>query len=123
MNLRESREYSGVSERTLRRLIKEGKLEAALVGSGSNRHWEVDEESLSGIGRPPSGQLDGHLPDNGQYASGQIECPNCDWLRHHLEAQLEEKDRQIRELHVLLQEGQAQLTRILPAPRRWWRFW
>jgi len=39
-----------------------------------------------------------------------------------LERQVEAKDEQIKELHVLLQQSQA----ALPAPkenRRWWRFW
>jgi hypothetical protein len=50
-----------------------------------------------------------------------------------LKGQLEEKDRQIAELHVLLREAQGQLKGLLPAPqgeeqqwergkkgRRWW---
>jgi hypothetical protein len=39
-----------------------------------------------------------------------------------LRSQLGTKDRQIGELHVLLQQAQA----ALPAPREnrsWWRFW
>jgi hypothetical protein len=39
-----------------------------------------------------------------------------------LKQQLQEKDRQIGELHVLLREAQGQIQKMLPMPsrRRWW---
>jgi hypothetical protein len=120
MDLREARERTGLSEKTLRRLIKEGKLQAELIGSGPTHHWEVSEEALDGLGRKDAG----HGTEYGSTESVP-ECPNCHWMREHLDAQLAEKDKQIEQLHVLLQRSLEHGQSALPAPqgRRWWWPW
>ena len=118
MDLREARGRTGLSEKTLRRLIREGKLQAEMVGSGPTHHWEVSEEALDALGRKDGG----HSTEYGQTESAE-ECPNCQWMREHLDAQLAEKDKQIEQLHILLQHSLDQGQRVLPAPqgrRRWW---
>lgn len=78
---------------------------------------------------PPNGKWSVELPDGVE----AHESPYQEGTDHELVAvfreelmvrnkQLEAKDEQIRELHVLLQQAQA----ALPAPkvnRRRWRFW
>jgi hypothetical protein len=116
MDLRQARELTGLSEKTLRRLIHEGVIQGELIGSGPNRHWEVTEESLDGLGR----KEDRHSAEDERPESGQ-DCSNCEWLKE----QLGEKDKQIEQLHVLLQRSQEQFQKVLPAPqgRRWWWPW
>jgi hypothetical protein len=88
-----------------------------------DHHWEIIPESLEGLVRKNSGQENGHMPENDRTASGQAQCPNCEWMRQHLEdqlmekgRQLSEKDKQIEQLHILLQNCQEQVQRMLPAP-------
>jgi excisionase family DNA binding protein len=115
MDLKEASQWTGLSERTLRRFIKEGKINAVMVGAGSTRHWDISPEALEGHVR----NMDGHDMTNSE------ECTNCAWLRQQIDRydrQLEVKDTQISELHVLLQTAQ----KALPAPqgrRRWWWPW
>jgi hypothetical protein len=105
-----------VSEKTIYRRIKSGQLVAKLEGQPTNPHWVIE---LVDVGRPQAGQRSGQGEDAGSFV---IEL---------LREQLQEKDRQIAELHVLIREGQEQLRRLLPAPmnqqephepkkRRWW---
>jgi excisionase family DNA binding protein len=46
MDLKEASQWTGLSERTLRRFIKEGKVKAVMVGAGSTRHWDISLETL-----------------------------------------------------------------------------
>jgi excisionase family DNA binding protein len=124
MDLREVRERTGLSEKKLRRLIREGKLEATMIGSGLGRHWEVSEGALDALGVQPGVQW----VDNERTTSVH-ECVHCQWMQEHLDGQLARKDEQlaemagqIRELHVLLQRSLEQGQKALAAPksRRWW---
>jgi hypothetical protein len=53
MRLKEARELTGLSTKTLLPYIKQGKVKAVLVGSGQHRRWEIDPESLEQIERRP----------------------------------------------------------------------
>lgn len=113
MDIRTASIKAGVSERTIRRMIKAGTIKATLVGSGPHRHWEIDEEEVAKIGKPEPEVMDGLVASlNATIAM--------------LKEQLDQKDRQIRELHVLLQQAQEQAARMLPPGngherrRRWW---
>jgi len=123
MDLREASQQTGLNERTLRRLIKEGKLEATMVGAGPNHHWEISPEALEGLGR--TGQADDSSPENARAVPGQKPeqqvCANCQWLR----GQVGEMHREIEQLHILLGKSLEQGQRVLPAPqpRRWWWPW
>jgi hypothetical protein len=146
MNLKEAQAHTGLSERTLREYIKQGRLEATLVGSGQNRHWEIRPESLSEIARKSSVKTSG---ESSAETSGKSRATTDDYggpdgdhtdlrvlvaaLQSQVEPQkrqlegyereLEARRREVQELHVLLQQAQA----ALPAPREnqqsWWRFW
>ena len=104
----------GVHPATVRRHIRSGKLPAELVDG----QWTIHDCAIAQVIEQS------HQPEQGVH--------NGDSSAHQmliavLERQLEEKDRQIRELHVLLQAAQEQTQRMLseghsPArdQRRWW---
>lgn len=109
----------GVSEKTIYRRIKSGQLKASLHGSPPTIHWMI--EPVVNIGQL-SRQEDQGITSQEPTAITEI-----------LREQLQEKDRQIAELHVLLREAQGQIKTLLPAPRgeeqipmrkrrRWWPF-
>ena len=116
----------GVSEKTVYRRIKSGRLSAKLEGGPDSPHWMIDRvDRVDGVDTVDRdrGQVSRHRVE--QIEAGK--SPVLDVLRE----QLQEKDRQIAELHVLLREAQGQLQRLLPAPigktetyehrkRRWW---
>src|SRR5918999_1590415 len=58
MKLKEVREITGLSERTLKSYIQQGRLEATLVGSGQHRYWEINPESLKQIDWKPKDDTD-----------------------------------------------------------------
>jgi hypothetical protein len=99
----------GISERTVRRRLHNGDLPGRQLAIPQGFVWTVE------------------MPDD--TPNGQANDKATDWepeaLRELVEVlkdQIETKDQQIKELHVLLQQAQA----ALPAPsenRSWWRFW
>ena len=98
-----------VSEKTVRRRIKNGTLPAELVGDPPR--YEIDPEALDSVQDESTQRVDnGH--DN-VYPLVQI-----------LQEQLQEKDRQIKELHILLQGAQEQTSRMLVSGnghrKHWW---
>ncbi len=132
-----------VSEKTVRRRIKDGSLPAQLVGEPPR--YEIPPNAVADLASSLPAGRDGW---SGEAASMLSEL--MDSLQVQLkekDRQLEEKDRQIRELHVLLQTSQEHLSRtMLPAPsstaqqpvashsngarpgmapasQPWWRFW
>ena len=118
MKLKEARELTGLSERTLKSYIQQGKLEATLVGSGQHRHWEISRESLDQIEWKPKDDT-----DDTQQSDLQL-LVNA--LQHQLEIYERElacKNQQIEQLHILLQQAQSALPSPQVAQRPWWRFW
>jgi hypothetical protein len=102
----------GLSEKTVRRRVLNGRLPGSQVSTPQGFAWMVDiPDDL-----PESGGSFGELA-----ALRELNTA----LQSRIDAQdkqLQAKDEQIRELHVLLQQSQA----VLPAPRDnrpWWRFW
>jgi len=100
----------GVSEKTIRRRIKSGSLRAELVGDP--RRYEIDPADLDSVQEESTPRMDSDQ-DTVYPALIQI-----------LREQLQEKDRQIKELHILLQGAHEQAGRMLTAGnghrRRWW---
>ena len=112
----------GVSEKTIRRRIKKGLLEARLVGEPP--HYEIDE-SIIGGGEEVSRQTDEYVqPRKETIDPTALGSRGYEDLVDMLKKQLSEKDGQIKELHILLQAAQEQTGRILTAgvqgKRRWW---
>ena len=99
-----------VSEKTVRRRIKNGTLRAELVGDPPR--YEIDPEELDSVQDKATQEVDSDQ-DNVYPALVQI-----------LQEQLQEKDRQIKELHILLQSAQEQTSRMLIAGnghrKHWW---
>jgi excisionase family DNA binding protein len=128
-----------VSEKTVRRRIKDGSLPAQLVGEPPR--YEIAPDVVADLANSlPAGR------DGWSLEAASMLSELMDSLQIQLkekDRQMEEKDRQIRELHVLLQTSQEHLSRImLPAPQPaasqptearpgkatppsqpWWRFW
>ena len=97
----------GISERTVRRRLHNGELSGRQVATPQGFVWTVEVPDDG-----PNGQT------NGKAADGELEALRE--LVAVLKDQVETKDQQIKELHILLQQAQA----ALPAPREnrsWWR--
>jgi hypothetical protein len=103
----------GLSEKTVRRRVLNGRLPGSQVSTPQGFAWMVD--------------IPDDLPESGESFD---EVATLRELNAALQAridaqdkQLESKDKQIEQLHVLLQQAQA----ALPAPqdhRSWWqRLW
>jgi len=109
-----------LSERTVRRRLLSGELGGRHLSTPQGFTWMID------LPDDPSPKGTGH--GNGDGTAGELEAVK-DTVRRQDEAmeqlrnQLEAKDRQIEQLHVLLQ----QQALALPAPKEnrqsWWRFW
>ena len=108
VTIKEAAGKLGLSENTVRRRLHTGLLNGYQDDPPNGKWWVevpevVEDDRLGG--------------EESQWVA---------FLRQELagrDKQLEMKDEQIRELHVLLQQAQA----ALPAPKEnrqsWWRFW
>lgn len=115
----------GISEKTVRRHIKSGRLKAWM----EDGQWFIERAGkgqTEGRHRVGSDQTTGRQRvDTGERLGRQASSADRGALQATIELlkqQLQEKDRQIGELHVLLREAQGQIQKMLPAPskRRWW---
>ena len=104
----EAAKLLGVSRDTIMRRIRKGKLEAHQEPRPQGHVWRVtipDEE-----------------PDNQHVEALTRELQTVREVMELLKEELANKNKQIEQLHILLQQAQA----ALPAPREgrvWWRFW
>ena len=117
MDLRDARFRTGVSEKTLRKWIAEGKLKAEMVSAGNGRRWEVSEAELATLGFPMDGTSDGSGEESSTRGTEPVPCANCEWLRGQAEVQNE----RVRELHLLLQQAQQLALPVPKDSRSWWR--
>jgi len=126
----------GVSVDTVKRRLRSGELQGQKQAGRGGFSWliEVDGESLSNKkNATASATVD--APANASANDGEIQALRelVETLRAQVEnqqkqaesehQQLEAKDGQIRELHVLLQQGQAALSAPKENRHSWWRFW
>ena len=100
----------GISERTVRRRLHTGDLMGSQMATPQGFVWTIDL---------PEDMTEDRT--NGHSSSREVET-----LKEFvavLNNQVDTKDQQIKELHILMQQVQA----ALPAPqadsRSWWRFW
>jgi hypothetical protein len=125
VTLVEAAHHLGVSVDTVRRRLQKGEMRGQQQPRPSGHIWlvEIDEEANHN-----SRLADAEHSDRACLAACQAEIKRLDEmvaiLQSHNAAQgseLESKNKQIEQLHVLLQQAQA----ALPAPRGrpWWKWW
>jgi excisionase family DNA binding protein len=116
VTIQEAANTLGIAESTVRRRIRNGELEGQQMPTPQGYTWLVDLPEDLALGKENEPRPEGE---------SAIMRELVDSLRSHLEGlenQLGTKDRQIEQLHVLLQQVQA----ALPPPRAgrpWWRVW
>lgn len=100
-----------VSEHTIRRRLRTGELQGSQEASPGGFSWTVELPDGVAVDNPPSGEV-AAMRESLRILSEEVDS---------LKGQLDKKDRQIEQLHVLLQQSQA----ALPAPRDrpWWKWW
>jgi hypothetical protein len=118
--INDAAEILGVTERTVRRRLHNGELRGRQVTTPQGFTWIVELPDST-----PDDNVSGQVSD-------QVEEPNYLAILKELEAtkqlvlvltnQVDTKDRQIEQLHVLLQQSQAALPGKTTT-RSWWRFW
>jgi hypothetical protein len=99
-----------VSEHTIRRRLRSGELKGSQVDSVGGFTWMVEIPD----------DLPGDIPPSGEMAAMKALVARLEAQITAQQEQLTTKDKQIEQLHVLLQQAQA----ALPAPRHsraWWR--
>ena len=116
VTIQEAANTLGIAESTVRRRIRNGELEGQQMPTPQGYTWLVDLPENLKIEKENDQSLVGE--------SGLLR-ELVDSLRSHmdgLENQLGTKDRQIEQLHVLLQQVQTALPPPRP-DRPWWRVW
>ena len=109
VSISEAARQLGISERTVRRRLHNGELAGSQTATPQGFVWTVALPDVM-----PEGMTSGNVSDGEVAALRELVTV--------LERQVETKDQQINQLHVLLQQSQA----ALPAPkenRPWWRLW
>jgi hypothetical protein len=114
VTIQEAAHTLGIAESTVRRRLRNGELEGQQMPTPQGFTWLVElPDDLS------------EEKENQDRGEAGVLRELVDALRCQvtgLEGQMNTKDRQIEQLHVLLQQAQA----ALPAPRAsrpWWRLW
>ena len=110
LDIKQAAERLGISEQTVRRRLHSGLLNGYQEDPPQGRWWvELAEEDLN---EDQNGSVD---------VLSIVAILQAQLLAK--DQQLAAKDKQIEQLHVLLQQAQA----ALPAPKEdrpsWWRFW
>jgi predicted transcriptional regulator len=116
----EAAEHLGVTERTVRRRLHNGELRGRQITTPQGFTWIVELPDST-----PYDNVSDHVSD-------QVEEPNYQAILKELEGmkqlvmvltnQVDIKDRQIEQLHVLLQQSQTALPSMTTS-RPWWKFW
>jgi hypothetical protein len=108
LDIKQAAERLGISEQTVRRRLHSGLLNGYQEDPPQGRWWvELAEEDLN-------------EDQNGSGVVSIVEILQAQLVAK--DQQLAAKDKQIEQLHILLQQAQA----ALPAHRdnrSWWRFW
>ena len=144
LTITEASHQLGVSVHTLKRRLKRGEIEGQQQTTPQGFVWLIEVPDEASKVDDEASKVDVGTPDESDHVPVDVACgtsdgiPNATLRELHrmeefiasvkdevstLRSQLETKDRQIEQLHVLLQQAQA----ALPAPRDnrpWWqRLW
>jgi hypothetical protein len=124
MTVGEAADRLKVSTQTIKRRLKNGTLKGEQRDTPQGYIWLVDiseaEADTSILNEDISDDTLAAISREMQRLEQMVEILQREL--EHRDGQLEAKDKQIGQLHVLLQQAQA----ALPAPRdnrSWWRFW
>jgi excisionase family DNA binding protein len=122
MTIGETASRLGVSEKTIRRRIKKGVIRAVL--SGSPQMYRIHDEEIERLG---FGEICSFKPSDKGKRAEEVVHEGHDEVTKLLVEQIKEKDRQIKELHILLQGSQEQHKRIVAETKGsrglwWWPF-
>jgi predicted site-specific integrase-resolvase len=118
LTIAEAAQRLGVSQDTVHRRLKKGQLTGRQQTTPQGFTWliEMPVETCNVENGAPA-----DTPADAPVSAGELQ--RLEQIIELLQAQVETKDQQIKELHVLLQQAQA----ALPAPREdrrsWWHFW
>jgi septal ring factor EnvC (AmiA/AmiB activator) len=129
VTLVEAAHQLGVSVDTVRRRLQKGELKGQQQPRPSGHIWLVElDEELDQNSRLADRSADAEQGDQARLAACQADIHRLEemvaMLQAHIVTQgseLEAKNQQISELHVLLQQAQAALPAARGRP--WWRFW
>jgi hypothetical protein len=120
----EAADWLKVSTQTIKRRLKNGTLKGEQKDTPQGYIWLVDiseaEVDTPILNEDISGDTLAAISREMQRLEQMVEILQKEL--EHRDGQLEVKDKQIEQLHILLQQAQA----TLPAPREnhsWWRFW
>jgi hypothetical protein len=129
VTLVEAAHQLGISVDTVRRRLQKGELKGQQQPRPSGHIWLVElDEEVNENSRLADRSADAEQGDQARLAACQADIHRLEeivaMLQAHIVTQgseLEAKNQQISELHVLLQQAQA----ALPAPRGrpWWKWW
>jgi transposase len=114
----------GVTEDTVKRRLRKGELQGERKARPQGYTWMVglpDEESetentATGTVSPPDDDTVNHRVNNG-------ETRRLEEMVSMLQHQLEVREREVQELHVLLQQAQAALSAPRDSRPWWQRLW
>jgi excisionase family DNA binding protein len=111
VTIAEAAQLLGLSEKTVRRRVLNGRLQGTQMSTYKGYTWLVDLPD--DLAKPESGELHA-LRDRVAAQDRELEAKNH---------QIEQLHVQIEQLHVLLQQAQAALPSPQGTHRPWWRFW
>ena len=115
MTIQDAAQRLGISEITVRRKLKSGQLAGQQEEAPNGRWWvevsdepnSFDSESKSGVAREPNTPVH----DLVQILKDQVSN-----LQHHLDI----REREIGELHVIIQQQTLALPPLAIGERKWW---
>jgi hypothetical protein len=127
VTMTEAAQKLGVSTDTIKRRLRRGELKGRKQPRPQGFTWLIELEVEFENGKGTRAATRAHTDASTDASTGALEHLEdlIVSLRSQVAAQQEQlvaKDRQIEQLHVLLQQAQA----MLPAPKDnhpWWRFW
>ena len=115
MTIQGAAEFLGVSEITVRRKLKSGQLTGQQEDAPNGRWWVeiAEEQSNFGVRIPESVKSDSNIESHDPLQILKDQIAN---LQHHLDI----REREVGELHVIIQQQALALPPPATVKRIWW---
>ena len=115
MTIQGAAEFLGVSEITVRRKLKSGQLTGQQEEAPNGRWWVeiAEEQSNFGVRIPESVKSDSNIDSHDPLQILKDQVAN---LQHHLDI----REREVGELHVIIQQQALALPPPTTVKRKWW---